>query len=43
MRHSTIEQTMRYYVSLSIEGLDTGLSVLSGIETATEAKQAAVS
>jgi len=32
MRHSTIELTMRHYVSLSIEGLDVGLSFLPRIE-----------
>ena len=32
MRHGTIELTMRYYVSLSVESLETGLSALPGIE-----------
>ncbi len=43
MRHSTIELTMRHYVSLSIEGLDTGLSVLPGIEDQPKSKEAATS
>ena len=32
MRHATVELTMRYYVHLDVESLDSGLSVLPGIE-----------
>jgi integrase len=32
MRHATIEMTMRYYVHLDVETLETGLSVLPSVE-----------
>jgi hypothetical protein len=41
MRHATIEMTMRYYVHLDVEALDSGLSVLQDIEGGGSTDEAA--
>ena len=32
MRHATVELTMRYYVHLDVDSLDSGLKMLPGVE-----------
>ncbi|MFT7679548.1 MAG: integrase [Planctomycetota bacterium] len=43
MRHGTIELTMRYYVSLSLDSLEAGLDLLPGVESEGPGEDSAVS